>query len=88
MNYRTSMMAVTAFVAGVVAAGPATRLLPPRLAPNAAFADTVSQSADALRALALFGKALKLVQALDARRGVDPVLERERLRGHSSASAA
>jgi carboxyl-terminal processing protease len=63
MNYRTSMMAVTAFVAGVVAAGPATRLLPPRLAPNAAFADTVSQSADALRALALFGKALKLVQA-------------------------
>jgi biopolymer transport protein ExbB len=38
--------------------------------------------------IAMEKEALKLVQALDARRGVDPVLERERLRGHSSASAA
>jgi carboxyl-terminal processing protease len=63
MNRRTSLFVATAFVAGAVVAGPATRLLLPRLTPNAAFADTVSYPDDRTRSLALFGQVLERVRA-------------------------
>jgi carboxyl-terminal processing protease len=63
MNRRTSLLVATAFVTGVVAAGPATRLLLPRLGFNPAFADTVSYPDDRAQSLALFGQVLQRVQA-------------------------
>ncbi|HVC58905.1 MAG TPA: S41 family peptidase [Acetobacteraceae bacterium] len=63
MNRRTSLLVATAFVAGAVVAGPATRLLLPRLTPNTAFADTASYPDDKAKSLALFGQVLERVRA-------------------------
>ncbi len=64
MNRRNSLLVATAFVAGVVAVGPASRLLLPRLAPNMALAGTVSYPPDSrAQALALFGQVLQRVRA-------------------------
>ena len=62
MNRRTSLLVTTAFVAGVVVAAPATHLLL-RLAPDTAFADTVSYPDDRGQTLALFGQVLQRVKA-------------------------
>jgi carboxyl-terminal processing protease len=62
MSRRTSLLVTTAFVAGAIVV-PATRLLLPRLAPDTAFADTVSYPDNRARSLALFGQVLERVRA-------------------------
>ncbi len=62
MNRRTSLLVATAFVAGVLAAGPVTRLLVPRLVPATAYADTVSRPDGPTHALALFSQVLERVR--------------------------
>jgi len=63
MNRRISLLVAAAFVAGAVAAAPATYRLLPRLAPNTAFADTASYPDTRAQSLALFGQVLGLVRA-------------------------
>jgi carboxyl-terminal processing protease len=63
MNRRTSLLLATAFIAGAVATGPATRLLLSRLVPQAAYASPIGHPDNRAQALALFGQVLERVQA-------------------------